>query len=237
MNIQVVCFDIDGTLYPKWVTSWKLLRSCFPSISLAIRYQQFREYVRSAEHEQTVPANEQGFRERQARWLCSAAGEQDVQKMTLRIQHQFYDRWSKDFSRLRPFPHIREAFEQLIDQKVVIAALSDFPIDGKLEALGVADLVSYAACTEQSGYLKPHPAPFLMVCSELQVQPEAVLYVGDSCRKDIIGASQVGMRTALMDPTATSEKRREQRRASCANFDVIFSDYQEFVGYLPEMLR
>ena len=99
------------------------------------------------------------------------------------------------------------------------------------------DLVDYVACSEQSGYLKPHPAPFRMVCSQLQVEPSEVLYVGDSCKKDMVGASRVVMRTALIDPSAKSEKRRAGRYRTCPQADTIFSDYREFREHVLEMLR
>lgn len=242
MKIKVVCFDIDGTLYPKWVTDWKLMRSFFPSPLLALRYQRFRSYIRSHDEEHTVPENEEGFRARQANWLCnigSSQGDVDdrIRHMSERVERQFYACWRRAFSKLRPYPFVREAFEQLREQGVTIAALSDFPVERKLKALGVEDLVDYAACTEQSGYLKPHPAPFHMVCNDLQVEPSEVLYVGDSCRKDMVGASHVGMRTALMDPSASSEKRKDRRFKACPQADTIFSDYREFMEHIPKMLQ
>ncbi len=241
MKIKVVCFDIDGTLYPKWVTNWKLVRSFFPSPLLALRYQRFRSYVRSHGEEQTLPENEEGFRIRQATWLCgenhAKRGASQVRSMSERVERQFYSCWRKAFSKLRPYPHVREAFEQLREQGITIAALSDFPVEGKLKSLEVEDLVDFVACSEQSGYLKPHPAPFRMVCFELQVEPSEVLYVGDSCKKDMVGASLVGMRTALIDPSATSEKSRVRRYNMCPQADTIFSDYREFKEHIPEMLR
>lgn len=241
MKIKVVCFDIDGTMYPKWITNWKLVRSLFPSLRFALRYQRFRRYVRNHQEELTVPASRDGFRRRQALWLLGSnahqSSEQQIERVQKRVEHQFYRQWRQAFSQLRPFRHLREALTTLHEQGVTVAALSDFPIEQKLVALDVADLVDWAACTEDSGYLKPHPSPFLMVCSALSVTCEEVLYVGDSYHKDIEGAAQVGMRTALIDPSSTSEKRRRAKAASCVQADTIFSDYQEFMERIPEMLH
>jgi len=241
MKLKVVCFDIDGTLYPKWVTNWKLIRSFFPSPLFAVRYQQFRKYIRAERGERTVPADEQGFRQRQATWLCQKFDQRrkknDIHAVSAKIEQQFYNNWRKSFAKIKPFPFVREAFEALHNQGIVIAALSDFPIEQKLVALGVDDLVDFAACTESSGYLKPHAEPFLMICDKLKVAPDEVLYVGDSCRKDIVGAAQVGMKTALIDPASRSKKQRVRRRKMCPQAHIIFSDYVEFLEYLPELLH
>ena len=241
MKIKVVCFDIDGTMYPKWMTNWKLVRSLFPSLRLALQNQRFRRYIREHQEELTVPPSRDGFRRRQALWFLGSdehqISEGRIEEVQRRVEHQFYNQWRHVFSRLRPFRHLREALTALHDQGVKVAALSDFPIEQKLVALGVDDLIDWSACTEESGYLKPHPSPFLMVCSALAVPCDEVLYVGDSYHKDIEGAAQVGMRTALIDPSITSEKRRRAKAAVCMKADTIFSDYREFMERIPEMLH
>jgi putative hydrolase of the HAD superfamily len=241
MKIKVVCFDIDGTLYPKWITDLKLVRSFFPSPLLALRIQRFREHMRREEAEKTIPPDSQGFRLRQATWVSNqsmskAEGER-VEKMARKIEKQFYANWRKAFSSLPPYAGMRGVLETLRSQGVRIAALSDFPIGSKLEALKVDDLVEYAICTEESGYLKPHPEPFLMLCEKMDVEPIDVLYVGDSCRKDMFGASRVGMKTALIDPSAKRENRMNRSSRGCQHADMIFSNYSEFMERLEKMLQ
>lgn len=240
MKIKVVCFDIDGTLYPKWVTDRNLMRSFFPSPVLAWRYQQFRKEVRKREDEKTIPENAQGFRKRQAAWVSNLGkrkgSDADIERTYRRIENQFYASWRKTFSRLTPFARVRSTMEELHRRGIRIAALSDFPVERKLEALGVADLVGFSACTEESGYLKPHPAPFRYICRELGVTPEEVLYVGDSCKKDMVGASRAGMKTCLIAPKAKHDAKREKLHHSCPEADHICADYTEFSNMIEELL-
>ena len=241
MKFEVVCFDIDGTLYPKWVTDLKLVRSFFPSPLLALRYRQFRKDVRKEDGEKTSPENREGFRLRQAQWMsdhCRQKGQGDhIKSMDERVEKQFYSSWRHAFSSIRPYPGVRTTFEFLQKKGVAIAVLSDFPIERKLHSLNVADLVDYAVCAEESGYLKPNPAPFNLVCSAMGVDPEAVLYVGDSCTKDMFGASRVGMHTALLDPKAKSTNRRRKTEKRCPYANIVFSDYREFKEHLTKLLR
>lgn len=241
MKIKVVCFDIDGTLYPKWMTNLKLVHSFFPSPLLAMRYQRFRKHVRREDSGETTPPDSEGFRLRQAAWLArqsrSLVDEDRIELMANRVEAQFYASWRKAFAHLRPYPHVREAFEFLRSKGLRIAALSDFPIGSKLSALDVEDLVSYAECTEESGYLKPHPAPFKLVCDTMEVAPSEVLYVGDSCHKDMFGAARFGMETALIDPSATTERRKERRKKHCGHAGMIFSGYAEFTEQMRKLLE
>lgn len=241
MKIEVVCFDIDGTLYPKWVTDLKLVGSFFPSPLLALRYQKFREDIRKEDGEKTVPENEQGFRLRQAAWLSEkynwGRGVEPIDRMYDRIEQQFYSSWRRAFAKLTPFPDVRTTLELLKARGIKLAALSDFPIERKLQALGVADLMDYSACAEESGYLKPHPAPFLYMCRKMGVEPQKVLYVGDSCRKDMVGASRVGMSTCLIAPAAKNPAKRSRLQASCPKAERICSDYLDFQRQLEPLLE
>jgi HAD superfamily hydrolase (TIGR01509 family) len=63
------------------------------------------------------------------------------------------------------------------------------------EALGLAPLLDVLVFSEEVGARKPAPEIFLHACRELDVDPAAVLFVGDDLRDDVQGAAGVGMRT------------------------------------------
>lgn len=136
-----------------------------------------------------------------------------------RIERQFYSKWRTTFTKIRVYPQVRETFVWLKDLGLKVAVLSDFPIEEKLTTLGIEDLVDFSLCSEESGYLKPHPKPFLDMAKALEVDPSLLLYVGDSYSKDIVGANAVGMSSALITP-------RGVRKKGGATF--TFSDYNEF---------
>jgi putative hydrolase of the HAD superfamily len=217
------------------------LPSFFPSPLLALRYQRFRKEVRKQDQAKTVPENAEGFRLRQAAWVSGTeraeGNEALVDRMYHRIERQFYASWRRSFARLKPFPGVRLALEELRRKGVLLAALSDFPIERKLEALGVDDLIDFSACTEDSGYLKPHAAPFLLVCRELEVLPSQVLYVGDSCRKDMVGAARVRMKTCLIAPKARRRRQRDRLEKACPEADIICADYAGFIRQIDDLLN
>ncbi len=241
MDIKAVCFDIDGTLYPKKITSLKLLGSIFPSPILAIRYQRFRKRVRKELDVETVPGNREGFRKRQANSILhamhKAVSPSMIQEMELRIENQFYAFYRKSFSRIRPYEGIRETMIELKSRGCRIGILSDFPVEHKLEALGVADLVDFFCCSEDSGYLKPHPAPFRYLAERMNTETRAILYVGDSYCKDIIGAEGAGMRTCMLLPKAKFERNQEKLKDQYPCAHMICSNYGEFFTRFGEMIN
>ena len=161
MNIKAVCFDIDGTMYPLWMTKVLLVPTFFPSISLVMGIQSFRKSMRQPDTQETTPPNLEGFRSRQTLYvkhkLQSSLPLDAIEK---KIDAQFYKNMESSFSHIHPYKGLRETLLFLKDRAVKVGALSDFPIHSKLETLSVDDLIDFSACTEESGYLKPHKAPF-----------------------------------------------------------------------------
>ena len=53
-------------------------------------------------------------------------------------------------------------------------------------------------CTD-AGWRKPAPAIFWLALSQLRVEPQACLFVGDDPRWDLVGPRAMGMDTCLID--------------------------------------
>ena len=64
-----------------------------------------------------------------------------------------------------------------------------------LADFGLAAYVDAATCSGDTGYFKPHPAPFERAIGSLGVEPARTLMVGDGLEADIIGGKRAGMRT------------------------------------------
>ncbi|MFW5801016.1 MAG: HAD family hydrolase, partial [Spirochaeta sp.] len=100
--------------------------------------------------------------------------------------------------------------------------LSDFPIERKMRIIGLPDGWACKLSSEDVGYLKPHRLPFEAVCDAMEVEPQNILYVGNSYSYDVIGSKNIGMRAAHL---ASREKK-----GSIA--DITFSDYTKLEEWL-----
>lgn len=59
---------------------------------------------------------------------------------------------------------------------------------------GVLDLIDADRYSSELDHVKPHPAAFEAICSDLQVSPVDAVYVGDRLFEDVHGPHRVGMR-------------------------------------------
>ena len=222
-DIKVLALDIDGTLYPKRMLNVRMVRSLFPSFTLAKAFNWARkEYRRVQDLHPTSPENREGLIRRQAQLVASRLrGNRTTDQVKVAVEKQFYQAWARSFLSIKAYPTMVETLEQVHSQGVKIAVFSDFPLAGKLQTLGIDELVDYAYSTEESGYLKPSEKAFSFLLDRLQVDSRQVLYMGDSYTKDCRGAKQAGMHSCLI--TKGTHK-------SFPEADLVVSSWKEFAS-------
>jgi FMN phosphatase YigB (HAD superfamily) len=108
----------------------------------------------------------------------------------------------------RPLRHVAKArrrglgrFLRLLEARDIKAgSFSDYPVEGKLEALQLAGHFSVTLCATDGeiNAFKPHPAGFLRACELWNLEPSQVLYIGDRPEVDAIGAQAAGMRCLII---------------------------------------
>jgi putative hydrolase of the HAD superfamily len=64
-----------------------------------------------------------------------------------------------------------------------------------LEQTRVAERLDVAVFSSEVGWRKPHPAIFERALESLGVEPDDVLFVGDTIATDVVGAAALGMHT------------------------------------------
>ncbi|WP_181008905.1 HAD family hydrolase [Streptomyces sp. SM12] len=106
---------------------------------------------------------------------------------------------------LRPDPDINALLRRLADvfQLGVITNGDADQQHAKLAHSGLANHFATVVCALGNGRRrKPDPAPFQQACTELAVQPEQCLYVGDEWATDVVGARNVGMHPVWISPAS-----------------------------------
>ena len=53
--------------------------------------------------------------------------------------------------------------------------------------------------SDETGFLKPHANQFRVALAALGARPEDTVHVGDSERRDVLGAQALGMKTVWFD--------------------------------------
>ena len=106
-------------------------------------------------------------------------------------------------------PGARETLERVRADGARTGILSNGNVEvqnGKIDALGIRDLLDTVVISEDVGLSKPDPAIFLLAVNNLNVDPESALFVGDNPQADIVGAVNAGLQTLWYRNGATWPK-------------------------------
>jgi putative hydrolase of the HAD superfamily len=224
MRFDAVAFDLDGTLYPTSSLYLRALPLALPNIRRLAAFNAARQTLRrlgseDAEYRRNPPRGEEAFRLLEASLAAPAMGMRPEEALAY-IAREFYEKVESLFEDLKPFRGVDKALDALAERGLRLAVLSDLPPRRKLKLLGLEGRFETALCSSASGYLKPAPEPFMMLAENLGLQPERILYVGNSPNVDARGANKVGMTSAIVS-------RRRIREADFSFFK--WSRLVEFV--------
>jgi len=203
-KIDLVVFDVDGTLYDQRRLRMKMLtllllqamRSRSLRVPMVLReFRRFREDLGDDAAE--------GFLERQyeltaARCGCSA---EDVRALALEWIEQ------RPLTHLGAcvYPGVRELFDALATSGRRIAAFSDYPAVDKLEALGLKCDLVVSSTDDDVGRLKPDPAGLRKILERFGAKADRSVMIGDRFDRDWEAARRAGV-SALIRSRKPSAK-------------------------------
>jgi putative hydrolase of the HAD superfamily len=226
-KIAGVAFDLDGTLYPNYRLYIRLLPFIIRECRLLLAFGKARDILRASDQD---GGPEGGFYDIQARIMAGLLRD-DPAKVKERTERLIYRGWEPLFKGIEPFPHVRETLDAFRDRGIPLGMLSDFPPEQKLKNMGLADYWDVQVCSEMTGRLKPDPASFLELAHRMKIDPDQLLYVGNSVSYDIRGAKQAGMQAALV---CSSLRSKVPQAKSLRDFspEIVFSDYRQLRDFV-----
>ena len=117
----------------------------------------------------------------------------------------------------------KPVLEQLA-AKYPLALVSNFygNIDTVLKDFGLRDYFQYIIESSVVGIRKPDPGIFALGVKALGLKPEEVVVVGDSYKKDILPARQLGCKTIWLKGTGWDGEES-------GTADVIITDFKELI--------
>ncbi len=198
MAIELLCFDLDDTLWP-----------CLPTIMHAERtlYAWMRQHVPVITQRYSITE----LRELRKQFLhahphlqtdLSEARRASLRDLSRRLE--LVDDW------------VEPAFEVYYQARQAVTLFDDVPPaldslqtrfrmasisngNADIQLTGVAKWFEFHVSAEQVGQAKPHPAMFEALLRQAGVDASQAVMVGDHPEHDIAGASQAGMRTVWVN--------------------------------------
>lgn len=216
MGLQAISFDIDGTLYANRDMYLRSAGLFFRHVRLFLAIDKVRKAMRRSPAVKDFHAVQASLVGAELHREPEAAGEL--------IDRVIYGEWTRKLQGIPLVGGIPGIFDQLRQMGLKVAFLSDFPVTGKLEVLGIGFRPDAVLCTEDVGALKPDAGGFRALSVALGIEPGAILHVGNSRRYDVAGAAGAGMRTALLG--------RNKGKSPCP--DLEFRSYDTLMNYVRE---
>lgn len=219
--IKAVAFDIDGTLYNSFSFSLRCLPFIIKNLCFMIHFGIVRKEIRTINKNLSTGDEFFSF---QAELLAKRLKWSPEYTKSF-IEENVYIAWKELFKKIPPYKDALGTVKVLKNAGLKIGILSDFPPEQKNDIWGIARLSDVILGAEYCAALKPAKKPFLKLSEQLRVSPKEVLYVGNSYKYDIIGAKNVGMKTAyICSPFLKPFKRKKA--------DIVFSNYKDLANIL-----
>jgi putative hydrolase of the HAD superfamily len=113
---------------------------------------------------------------------------------------------ASDQGAMVPYPESASTLASLRSSGLAIGVCSNWgwELNAFLDQVGILGLVDVGVTSARAGARKPHPHIYRASLSALEVDPSAVVFVGDSWEPDVRGPSKMGM-------TAIHVWREEER--------------------------
>jgi|TARA_R110002020_G_scaffold47754_13_gene136249 HAD superfamily hydrolase (TIGR01549 family) len=191
-DYRLVVFDLDGTLYRQGPVRRAMLGELLYSGGAPGRLARLRLLRRfRALREELALAQVPDFDSALFAQLARETGRPEAELRKL-VRH-----WMEE----RPLRHLAPArvagaaalFDRLRDRGVVLAVWSDYPVAGKLAALGLAADHLLAATDAEVGALKPDPKGLHAVMARTGIAARDTLMVGDRMTHDGAAAAAAGV--------------------------------------------
>ena len=238
MKYKAICFDIDGTLYPIGTMNRRIFRLSVTHPIFGLKYRKARREFRrhQAAFRQDIP-----FRWREAMIVRNGTGAEGDDVFSEesfrtrygrtydRLHRWAYDKMGKLYEKTTPFNGVAETFAKIKNNGLKIGVFTDFPLFHKLQAMNLDKYVDFAASSDDVGRLKPDTHCFEYLLYNLRMDPQDVLYVGDSYKKDIIGANDAGVDAVLVNVKGYKPGETEARYPLAK---AVFGTWDEFDRWL-----
>lgn len=133
---------------------------------------------------------------------------------------------------LSPYPAIENTLVQLKERGLSLSVVTDAQRQNaisRLEKTGLFEMFDAVITSDMTGTHKPDLKVFQYALEMLGCCPEEVLMVGDSLRRDIAPAKQMGMMTAH---ARYGDRNLHEER--CEQADVILTDISEVLQVVDQ---
>lgn len=141
---------------------------------------------------------------------------------------EIYDR--EKLQNLELYPGVKDTLKELKEFGFKLAIITDadrYHARARLTRVGLLDSFELLVAADMTGTKKPDPAHFLFALNALGLEPEECLVVGDSIKRDIVPARELGLKTAY---ASYGDWRPAEKTGQC--FDFQLNKFRDLIKYI-----
>lgn len=222
--IKAVIFDIDNTLYDfdKVHRTGMNALDAYMKENFDIESEQTEDFVKKCMGiiaERTGDTAAQHNRLLRFQCVLEQLGSTDYQK-AMEMYHVYWDTVIKE---MEPEPGLISLLERLKKRGIRLGIGSDMTAYiqyRKLKKMGVLQYMDFLVMSEEAGAEKPTRRFFELCLEKAGCAPVECVFIGDSLKKDVIGAAECGLTGTWYNP-----KNREAKEAAGYPMITSFEDY------------
>lgn len=194
MRYKGILLDIDNTLYDYNITHSiaknRVLDYCISEFGLAkveigSAYEKARNKVHVELSETAASHNRLLYFQKMLEILNV-----NTLKYSLEIYNVYWDNF---LAVLKPFDGIYDFFEKYSNNICLVTDLTAHIQYRKIKKLDLGNYCNKIVTSEEAGREKPHPYMFMLALHKLDLKANEVCMIGDSFKKDILGATSLGI--------------------------------------------
>lgn len=227
MKYKGLLLDIDNTLYNYDSTHKKALEELIlvthnattkDVSAIKMAYLQAREQIHTELSETASSHNRLLYIQRMLELL-------DIKSMNLSLK-LYNTYWDTFLDSMELYNGALEFLQEHQDKSIcLVTDLTAHIQHRKIEKLNLYKYTDYLVTSEETGKEKPHPYMFMLALRKMNLMIDDVCMIGDSYKKDIVGASTLGMSSFWLN--------RENKKENYENDLIIeFEDFKELKGYI-----
>ena len=123
-------------------------------------------------------------------------------KHALKLYNAYWDTFLEE---MKLYDGVVDFLEKYNGKICIVSDLTAHIQYRKIQKLNIGKYIHFIVTSEESGREKPHAYPFMLALQKLKLTNKEVFMVGDSFKKDIVGALNMGIESYWLNSDRTNE--------------------------------
>lgn len=222
MKYKAILLDIDNTIYDYSIVHAFAKKCVLDCCQERLNIKQFviEEAYETARKKVHIELSETASSHNRLLYFQKMFEVLNVNPLTYSLDiYNIY--WDNFLESIVPFAGVYELCEKYKNKICLVTDLTAHIQYRKIKKLELEKYCSHIITSEEAGIEKPHPYMFMMALKKLNLKAHEVCMIGDSFKKDIFGANNLGIEAIWFNHEEKQEKYDEKLVKEVKTFKEI----------------